>query len=33
MKYERDGYNRLFAGELYNWQLDRFENIEIEEDA
>lgn len=30
MKYEKKGYNRLFAGELYSW--NSFENPLIEAD-
>ena len=32
MKYREGGYNRLLIGDLYNWELDRFENPLIEED-
>ncbi|MFH1849990.1 MAG: hypothetical protein ABH879_07470 [archaeon] len=26
MKYKGKGYNRLLVGNLYSWELDRFEN-------
>jgi hypothetical protein len=31
MKYKEKGYNRLLAGEVYNWELDDFESVISEE--